>query len=165
MINSMKLADTNTPLEGYSISSKYGELGSAHEHGALLIKLNGTTLDLAKQPYMVRSNYIHIGAYDGKLDGTTLHKYSTKVPMSEFFESIKMDISNGCFITDTDQRYCENDDYKLRFYVNGNEINDIMKYVMQDDDRILITYGKQNSTEIGEELKELNELPINKDAL
>ncbi len=165
MINSMKLADTNTPLEGYSISSKYGELGSTHEHGVLLIKLNGTTLDLAKQPYMIRSNYIFIGAYDGKLDGTTIHKHSTIVPMSEFFESIKMDISNSCFITDTDQHYCENDDYKLRFYVNGNEINDIMEYVMQDDDRILITYGKQNSTEIGEELKELNELPINKDAL
>jgi len=113
---------------------------------------------------MIRSDYIFIGgAYDGKLDGTMLHKYSTKVPMSEFFESIKMGISNGCFITDTNQRYCDNDDHKLRFYVNENEINDVMKYVMQDNDRILITYGKQNSTEISNELKELNELPINKD--
>lgn len=163
MINSIKLSDSNIPLEGYSISSKYGEFGSAHEHGALLIKLNDTTLNLAQQPYMIRSDYIYIGAYAGKLDGTTLHKYSTKVPMSEFFKSIKMDIANSCFITDINERYCDNDDYKLRFYVNGNETKDILKYVMQDNDRILITYGKHNSTEISNELKELNELPINKD--
>lgn len=163
MINSIKLSDSNKPSPYNLFVSKYGELGSAHEHAALLISLNGTALDLAQQPYMVRLSYMYIGSYDGKLDGTTLHKHSTKIPMGEFFKSIKMDISNGCFITDTNHRYCEDDEYKLRFYVNGNESNDIMNYVLQDDDRILITYGKQNSTEIDEELKKLNELSINKD--
>jgi hypothetical protein len=162
MINSIKLSDSNQPSPYFLFVSKYGELGSAHEHAALLIKLNDNTLDLAQQPYMVRSDYIHIESFDGQLDGTTVHKHSTKIPLSEFFKSINMNISNGCFITDTDQRYCENENYKLRFYVNGNESTDIMNYVLKDDDRILITYGKQDSNEIENQLQELNALPINK---
>lgn len=162
MINSIKLSNSNKPSPYFLFVSKYGELGSAHEHAALLIKLNGTTLDLAQQPYMVRSDYIHIESFNRQFDGTTIHKHSTTVPMSEFFKSIKMNISDGCFITDTSHRYCENDEYKPRFYVNGNETTDIMNYVLQDDDRILITYGKQNSDEIANQLQELNALPINK---
>ena len=137
-------------------------MGSAHEHAALLISLNGTDVDLAQQKYMVRSNYIHVESYNGTLDGTTLHKHSSNVPLGEFLKSIRMDISNGCFITDNNQRFCDTDEYKLTSYVNGNETNDIMNYVVNDDDRILITYGNQNSTELDREFEKLNNLPINK---
>lgn len=145
-----------------NVSAKYGVLGSAHEHAALLINLNGTDLDLAQQKYMVRSNYIHVESFNGTLDGTTIHKHSINAPMSEFFKSLRMDIANGCFITDTNQRYCDNNNYKLSFYVNGNKTKDIMNYVLHDDDRILITYGKQNSTELKSEFQKLDELPIHK---
>ncbi len=147
---------------GDNVAARYGDLGSAHEHAALLISLNGTDVDLAQQKYMVRSNYIHVESYNGTLDGTTLHKHSSNVPIGEFLKSIRMDVSNGCFVTDNNQRYCDNDEYKLRSYVNGNETNDIMNYVLNDDDRILITYGNQNSTELDREFQKLNNLPINK---
>ena len=145
-----------------NVAARYGDLGSAHEHAALLISLNGTDVDLAQQKYMVRSNYIHVESYNGTLDGTTLHKHSSNVPLGEFLKSIRMDISNGCFITDNNQRFCDTDEYKLTSYVNGNETNDIMNYVVNDDDRILITYGNQNSTELDREFEKLNNLPINK---
>lgn len=147
---------------GDNVAARYGDLGSAHEHAAILINLNGTNVDLAQQKYMVRSNYIHIESYNGTLDGSTIHKHATNVPMGEFLKSIRMDIVDGCFITDSNQRFCNEDQYELRFYVNGNEVEDIMNYVPNDNDRILITYGKQNSTEINEQLQELNNLPINK---
>lgn len=144
------------------VAAKYGALGSAHEHAAVLINLNGTTLDLAQQKYMVRSNYIHVESYNGTLDGTTIHKHSSNVPMGEFLKSIRMDASDECFITDSNQRFCDDDQYGLSFYVNGEETQDIMSYVPNDDDRILITYGKENTTEINRQLQELNSLPINK---
>lgn len=147
---------------GDNAAARYGDLGSAHEHAALLISLNGTDVDLAQQKYMVRSNYIHVESYNGTLDGTTLHKHSSNVPIGEFLKSIRMDISNGCFVTDNNQRYCDTDEYKLKSYVNGNETNDIMNYVLNDDDRILITYGNQNSSELDREFQKLNNLPINK---
>lgn len=145
-----------------NVAAKYGALGSAHDHTSLLVNLNGTNFDLAQQKYMVRSNYIHAESFNGTPDGTTLHKHSSNVPMGEFLKSIRMDASNECFITDSNQRFCDDDQYKLSFYVNGNETEDIMSYVPIDDDRILITYGKENSTEINKQLQELNKLPINK---
>ena len=145
-----------------NVAAKYGALGSAHEHAALLINLNGTNLDLAQQKYMVRSPYIHVETYNRTLDGTTIHKHSSNVPIGEFLKSIRMDASNGCFVTDSNQRFCNNDQDKLRFFVNGNETKDIMSYVLNDDDRILITYGKDNTTEINRQLQELNNLPIHK---
>ena len=145
-----------------NVAARYGDLGSAHDHAALLISLNGTDVDLAQQKYMVRSNYMHIESYKGTLDGTTLHKHSSNVPLGEFLKSIRMDISNGCFITDSNQRFCDTDEYRLTSYVNGNETNDIMNYVPNDDDRILITYGNQNSTELDREFEKLNNTPINR---
>jgi hypothetical protein len=147
---------------GDNVAARYGDLGSAHEHAALLISLNGTDVDLAQQKYMVRSNYIHVESYNGTLDGTTLHKHSSNVPLGEFLKSIRMDISNGCFITDNNQRFCDTDEYRLTSFVNGNETNDIMNYVVNDDDRILITYNDQNSTELDRQFEKLNNLPINK---
>lgn len=147
---------------GDNVAARYGDLGSAHEHAELLISLNGTDVDLAQQKYMVRSNYIHLESSNGTLDGTTLHKHSSNVPLGEFLKSIRMDISNGCFITDSNQRFCDTDEYRLTSYVNGNETNDIINYVVNDDDRILITYNDQNSTELDREFEKLNNLPINK---
>lgn len=143
------------------VSATYGTLGSAHEHAALLVNLNGTKIDFAQQKYMVRSNYIHMESYNGTLDGTTLHKHAAKVPIGEFVKSLRMDISNGCFITDENKRFCDNENSKLRFYVNGNQTNDIMGYVPNDNDRILVTYGNQSSSEIENELQELNNTRIN----
>lgn len=145
-----------------NLAAEYGALGSAHEHAAVLINLNGTTLDLAQQKYAVRSPYIHVESFNGTLDGTTIHKHSSNVPMGEFLKSIRMDATDECFITDSNQRFCDDDQYRLSFYVNGEEIQDIMSYVPNDDDRILITYGKENTTEINRQLQELNSLPINR---
>jgi len=147
---------------GNNASANYGMIGSAHEHAAFVVDLNGTKIDFAQPKYMVRSNYIHMEQYNGTEDGITLHKHSTKVPIGEFLKSLRMDIADGCFITDNNTRFCENDDLKLRFYINGNQTEDIMGYSLNDEDRILVIYGNQSSSEIDNELQELNNVTINK---
>ncbi len=147
---------------GNNASAKYGLIGSAHEHAALIVDLNGTNINFAQPKYMLRSNYIHMENHNGTLDGTTLHKHATKVPIGEFLKSIRMDISNGCFITDENKHFCENKNLKLRYYINGNETKDIMNYVLKDNDRILILYGNQSLNEVNHKMQELNNITINK---
>ncbi len=84
--------------------------------------------------------------HNGILDGITLHRHATNVPLGEFLKSINMDVSNGCFIIDDNKHYCENKNLKLSSYVNGNKTKDIMGYVLKDNDRILITYGNQSQS-------------------
>ena len=147
---------------GSNASLKYGVLGSAHEHAALIVNLNGTKFNFAQPKYMSKSSYIHLEIYNGILDGSTLHRHATNVPLGEFLKSINMDVSNGCFKTDDNKHYCENKNLKLSSYVNGNKTKDIMGYVIKDNDRILITYGNQSQSEINLQLQELNNLKINK---
>ena len=147
---------------GSNTYAKYGVIGSAHEHAALTVDLNGTKINFAQPKYMVRSNYIHMETYNGAPDGTTLHRHATMVPIGEFLKSVRMDISNGCFKTDDNKNFCENENTKLTYYINGNQTNDIMEYVLKDNDRILIRYGNQNSSEVNNEIQELNNVTINR---
>jgi hypothetical protein len=147
---------------GSNTYAKYGAIGSEHVHAAFIVDLNGTKINFAQPKYMIRSNYIHMENHNGAPDGTTLHRHATMVPIGEFLKSVRMDISNGCFITDENKRFCENNNSKLAYYINGNQTKDIMGYVLKDDDRILILYGNQSSSEVNNEIQELNNVTINR---
>ena len=43
-----------------------------------------------------------------------------------------------------------------------NQTKDIMGYVLKDDDRIFILYGNQSSSEVNNEIQELNNVTINR---
>jgi hypothetical protein len=147
---------------GSNTYAKYGAIGSEHVHAAFIVDLNGTKINFAQPKYMIRSNYIHMENHNGAPDGTTLHRHATMVPIGEFLKSVGMDISNGCFITDENKRFCENNNSKLAYYINGNQTKDIMGYVLKDDDRILILYGNQSSSEVNNDIQELNNVTINR---
>ena len=120
-----------------SNSFSYGVLGSAHEHAAFAARLNGTQFDFGTPQYQVKSKYMHVE----NEDGTTLHRHATKVPIYEFFKTIKMNLTNNCFTTDKGVKYCSNEKNNLEFYVNGSKVSSISDYVFNDGDRILIVYG------------------------
>ena len=147
---------------GSNTYAKYGAIGSEHVHAAFIVDLNGTKINFAQPKYMIRSNYIHMENHNGAPDGTTLHRHATMVPIGEFLKSVGMDIANGCFVTDENKRFCENNNSKLAYYINGNQTKDIMGYVLKDDDRILILYGNQSSSEVNNDIQELNNVTINR---
>lgn len=139
-------------------SVKYGGLGSAHDHAAFVIRLDSDYVDLSQLQYQVKSPYIHV---ENGI-GTTLHKHAESAPFGEFLASIDMSVTNGCFVTDSDARYCPEDDKKLRFFLNNTEqdIGDLMKYVLTDNDRFLIIYGNENDEALAAELERLGSIPI-----
>ena len=71
-------------------------------------------------------------------------------------------IDDKCFIFPDGRQFCTNDDYTLKFYVNQQKVEDIRNYVVQEDDRILISYGDEDQEAIDEQLAELNAQAINK---
>jgi hypothetical protein len=137
-------------------SNNYGPVGSAHEHAAFLVKLDGVPIDFSQSKYQVKSRLIHVE----NNDGTTLHRHATDVPFIEFLDSVDMDIRNGCFIGDDRREYCDTADKKLRYFVNGTETGSISDYVPNENDRILVIYGDENDTEIKQEIDALRQIPI-----
>ena len=83
----------------------FGPLGSAHEHAAFLVKVNGQNIDFSQPQYQVQSDYIHVE--NG--DGTTLHRHATNVTFVDFLKSVKMDIDkkNNCLAFTNGTEYCD----------------------------------------------------------
>ncbi len=139
-----------------SRNNNYGPVGSAHEHAAFAIKINGKQIDFSQPKYQLQSRLIHVEGGDG----TTLHRHATGVPFDEFLKSVNMNIKNGCFISDDGKQYCNNKENKLRFFLNGNETDSINSYVINPNDRILVIYGNENADQINQELDALRRAEI-----
>ena len=137
-------------------NNNYGPVGSAHEHAAFAIKINGKQINFSQPKYQVQSRLIHVEGGDG----TTLHRHATGVPVDEFLKSVKMNIENGCFVLDDGKQYCNNEENKLRFFINGNETDSINNYVINPNDRILVIYGNENADQINQELDALRRAEI-----
>ncbi|HEX2406545.1 MAG TPA: hypothetical protein VHJ38_04975 [Nitrososphaeraceae archaeon] len=136
----------------------FGALGSAHEHAAFLVKVNGQNIDFSQPKYQVQSDYIHVE--NG--DGTTLHRHATNVTFVDFLKSINMDIDkkNNCLVFTNGTEYCSDNNNKLRTFINGNSTNSISDYIITNNDRLLVIYGNENEEKLNEALEELNKIKI-----
>ena len=137
---------------------QFGPLGSEHVHAAFAVKINGEKLNFSQPQYQVRSKYIHVE----NNDGNTMHRHATKVPVGEFFRSVGMNVTDKCFTLENKTSYCSDGNSNLEFYVNGNKTNSIAKYVIKDNDRILIVYGNKNQMETQQDLDALRLTQIKK---
>ena len=136
----------------------FGPLGSAHEHAAFIVKVNGQNIDFSQPQYQVQSDYIHVE--NG--DGSTLHRHATNVTFADFLKSVKMDIDkkNNCLIFTNGTEYCDDNNNKLRTFINGNSTKSISDYVLYNNDRLLVTYGNETDEQSAKALDELNNIEI-----
>ena len=135
-----------------------GRLGDEHIHASMLVKIFGDKFDFSNPNYQVKTSWIHFE----NSDGDTVHRHSTGVELEFLFNSMKIAVDENCFVFPDGRQFCNNDDYTLKFYINEKRVPDIATYVIQDDDRILITYGNEDQLAIDKQLAELNAQAINR---
>jgi hypothetical protein len=133
-----------------------GKLGDEHEHASMLVRIHLDKFDFALPAYQVKSPWIH---FEGG-DGNTVHRHASGVSLGFLFDTLKIGLTDECFVfpDKTEQHtFCTNDDYSLKFYINHEKVDSIRDYVLNEDDRILISYGNQNQTQIDAQLRELDD--------
>lgn len=133
-----------------------GKLGDEHEHASILVRIFGDKFDFSLPAYQVKSSWIHFEAQDGN----TVHRHSSGVTLGYLFQTIKIGLDDKCFSFPNGKKFCTNEDYSLKFYINHNPVPSITDLVIHNDDRILISYGNENQTQIDSQLAELDTLPI-----
>lgn len=133
-----------------------GVLGDEHVHSSMLVKIFGDTFDFSQPAYQVKSSWIHFEAQDG----TTIHRHSTGVTLGYLFETLGITLTDACYNFPDGREFCTNDDYSLKFYVNHMPVSSLIDYVFKDQDRILISYGNENQTQIDTQLVQLDAQPI-----
>ena len=129
-----------------------GKLGDEHEHASVLVKIFGDKFDFTSPAYQIKSSWIHFE----DSDGTTIHRHSSGVTLDYLFANIGIGIDNECYKFPDGRQFCTNEDYSLKYFINHEPVKDINDYVLEDGDRILITYGSETPEQIEEQLMELD---------
>ena len=125
-----------------------------HVHTALMMFVNGELQDFSAQKYQDQDLRMHFE--NG--DGFTLHKHDRSSWLGPFLQSLNMTLANNCLTLANGSSYCSDFDNQIRFFVNGVPNNDFQHYSPRDNDRILISYGKDIDVEA--QLDQLNIIPI-----
>ena len=134
-----------------------GKLGDEHEHASLLVRIFGDKFDFSATTYQIKNSWIHFE----ESDGNTIHRHSSGVTLDYLFETLSIAIDEDCYIFTDGRQFCTNEDYSLKYIINGDSVNDINDYVVQEDDRILISYGSETEDQIADQLNELYSQIIN----
>jgi len=129
-----------------------GKLGDEHEHASLLVKIFTDKFDFSVPSYQIKSSWIHFE----ESDGTTIHRHSSGVTLGYFFENLGIGINSECYIFPDGRQFCTNEDYSLKYYINHQIVKDINDYIIEEGDRILITFGNETPEQIEEQLIELD---------
>ena len=135
-----------------------GKLGAEHIHASMLVKIFGDKFDFSTPNYQVKTPWIHFE----NQDGDTIHRHSTGVELEFLFNSMNIAVDDNCFVFPDGRQFCTNEDYSLKFYVNQQLVKDLRQYIIQEDDRILITYGNEDQLAIDSQIAELNAQAINR---
>ena len=141
-----------TPVGAPGSPPGAGMLGDEHEHASVLVRIFGDKFDFAATTYQIKSSWIHFE----ESDGNTVHRHSSGVTLNYLFESLGIGIDEDCYIFGDGRQFCTNEDYSLKYFINGDSVNSINDYVVQDDDRILISYGGETEEQVIAQLNELD---------
>ena len=135
------------------ILSGIGPLKSTHIHSDVKVYINGQSVDFSQRKYQLTTSFIHFE--DGLED--VIHIHATGMTMSHLFKSIGMDFNNNC-IKFEGENLCSDGNKKLKFYVNGQPNSEYAGYVMKDLDKILVSYGNENDSEMQAQLSSITNL-------
>ena len=129
-----------------------GRLGDEHEHASLLVRIFGDKFNFGGPSYQIKNSWIHFE----DSDGSTIHRHSSGVTLGYLFDGMGFTVNDECFAFPDGREFCTNEDYSLKYYINHRSVGNIYDYVLEDDDRILISFGPETPEEIEVQLIELD---------
>ena len=121
-----------------------GAMGSAHDHTGILVKIFGDTFSFDGPAFQIKSPWIH---FEGR-DGSTIHKHATGVTLGYLFDSLSIGLDDQCYVFADGKSYCTNEDYTLKFFINEEQVSDIVDYEGIEGDKVLIIFGAETPEEI-----------------
>ncbi len=132
---------------------KIGPVGSTHIHADFKVYLEGVPIDFSQQKYQLRARHVHVEDSNGDI----VHIHATGVTLGEFFRTLDMKLTEECFVPDEGKKYCNEEDKKLKIYVNGEQNFLYGDYLIGDLDRILVTYGSEVQEEFQKQLNSITD--------
>ena len=143
-------------LEDPTIPPGAGDFGDEHEHASLLTRILGYKQDYSSPSFQLQHRWIHFEEHDG----TTIHRHSSGITLGYFFETLDITLDEDCYVMQDKREFCSNEEFSLKYFINREQVPSINDYILEDRDRILITFGDETPEKIEEYLDELDAQPI-----
>jgi hypothetical protein len=141
---------------GTSVIPVYGEVLEKQADAVVLVKIFGDEFTFEHPNYQMKNPHIFFA--DG--DGNSIHRYHEDATMELLFNSMNIGIDHQCYVFPDGKAFCTTDEYSMKYFLNGKLVSDIRDHVVQNNDRILITFGGETDKQIQEYLSRLNSIEI-----
>ena len=132
-----------------------------HAHADFAVLLDGKRFDFAKHEYMsnepclVGSIFPTADAHGGEgdlsdkvhmhnMNGNVVHVHHQGITWADFFKSIKMELTSSSFTDEKGKKAEASDTKEFRFMKNGKDVKDLFSLAIQDQDRVLVSYGDKS---------------------
>jgi hypothetical protein len=126
----------------------------AIQKATFLIFTNNTRRIFTDPRYHHKSESVYIT----KEQPTQVTVTKEGITWNDLFKTLPMSVTNECLITGTQQTFCSNATHTLKFYINGEKVENGLDTDIHEGDTLLISYGPTEDPQIQQQLKELSSL-------
>lgn len=138
--------------------NNFGPLGSTHIHADFKVYILGNPIDFSTSKYQLKDKLTHVE----NADGDVMHMHATGINLGYFFETVGMKMENNCITLDTGNKYCDTGNAQFRVFVKSEGLDwerlyYPADYVIQDLDKILVTYGTEDEESIKKQMESVTD--------
>lgn len=151
----MKNMDSaNRYINDLRLITGIGPLGSSHIHADIAVYVEGKKLDMSKTEYQLRAHNVHLEENNGEI----IHVHASGIALGHLLNSLEMDLTSECLQLLNGQKLCSDKAKILKIFVNGKENKEYGSYVINDLDKMLISYGSEAGQELQKQLDSITDL-------
>lgn len=84
-----------------------------------------------------------------------IHVKKEGITYDDFFRTLPLKLTDECLTTGTGQTFCTSEENSLKFYLNGREDKNLLTRQIQNNDKVLITFGPLDDPDIISQLQQI----------
>lgn len=135
--------------------SKTGSLPTAVDiTAAFAIYTNGTFRIFTASMYHNLSGDVFIESANPNI----VHVKKRGTTWGDFFRTLPMKLTGDCLTTGTGQTFCSNETATLKFYINGEKVENFLNVEIKQNDKALISYGSEDNVGVKNQLEKVDSL-------
>jgi hypothetical protein len=128
---------TDLSPQSVETPSNIDESSNVDWKATFLIYTNNTRRVFSDAKYHNQSAWVYLES----VNPAVVNIRSAGVTWGNFFASLPMELTTNCLITGTGQTFCSNENSSLKFYLNGESINNVLDTKIRNGDKLLVSYG------------------------